>query len=97
MAAQYVMQRDTSGWRRQVWISFSLAAAACVGLRPLAVTSVSPLELSPTETTGRSWRKRDPSSRWILKTHVDEFIEFGGRSWSQPFATQIPCVRLASR
>lgn len=30
MAAQYVMQRDTSGWRRQVWISFSLAAAACV-------------------------------------------------------------------
>lgn len=25
MAAQYVMQRDTSGWRIQVWLSFGLA------------------------------------------------------------------------
>ncbi|RZL87628.1 MAG: hypothetical protein EOP76_18740 [Variovorax sp.] len=26
---QYVMQRDTSGWRMQVWISFGLALGAC--------------------------------------------------------------------
>lgn len=30
MASQYVMQRDTQGWRTQVWISFSAAIAACV-------------------------------------------------------------------
>lgn len=28
MATQYVMQRDTGGWRLQVWISFGLALAA---------------------------------------------------------------------
>ncbi len=28
MATQYVMQRDTQGWRTQVWISFSLALFA---------------------------------------------------------------------
>ena len=33
MATQYIMQRDTSGWRRQVWISFLLAiAAAAMGI-----------------------------------------------------------------
>ena len=30
MASQYVMQRDTQGWRNQVWISFGLAVSACV-------------------------------------------------------------------
>lgn len=29
MATQYVMQRDTAGWRSQVWISFGLALVAC--------------------------------------------------------------------
>jgi hypothetical protein len=29
MAIQYVMQRDTSGWRMQVWLSFALALGAC--------------------------------------------------------------------
>jgi hypothetical protein len=29
MATQYVMQRDTQGWRTQVWISFALALMAC--------------------------------------------------------------------
>ena len=29
MASQYVMQRDTQGWRAQVWISFALAVLAC--------------------------------------------------------------------
>jgi hypothetical protein len=29
MATQYVMQRDTSGWRLQVWLSFGIAIAAC--------------------------------------------------------------------
>lgn len=28
MATQYVMQRDTNGWRMQVWISFLLAIGA---------------------------------------------------------------------
>ena len=28
MATQYMMQRDTAGWRLQVWISFGLAIAA---------------------------------------------------------------------
>lgn len=28
MATQYVMQRDTGGWRLQVWISFGLAILA---------------------------------------------------------------------
>lgn len=28
MATQYVMQRDTRGWRMQVWISFGLAMLA---------------------------------------------------------------------
>ena len=28
MATRYVMQRDTSGWRLQVWISFGLAILA---------------------------------------------------------------------
>jgi hypothetical protein len=28
MATQYVMQRDTNGWRMQVWISFLLAVCA---------------------------------------------------------------------
>ncbi len=27
--AQYIMQRDTQGWRAQVWISFGLAVLAC--------------------------------------------------------------------
>ena len=29
MATQYVMQRDTSGWRMQVWLSFGISLAAC--------------------------------------------------------------------
>ena len=29
MATQYVMQRDTSGWRFQVWISFAVSLGAC--------------------------------------------------------------------
>ena len=29
MASQYIMQRDTQGWRTQVWISFALAILAC--------------------------------------------------------------------
>ncbi len=29
MATQYVMQRDTSGWRMQVWLSFAISVAAC--------------------------------------------------------------------
>lgn len=29
MATQYIMQRDTSSWRLQVWISFGLAVFAC--------------------------------------------------------------------
>ena len=29
MASQYIMQRDTQGWRAQVWISFALAVLAC--------------------------------------------------------------------
>lgn len=29
MASQYIMQRDTSGWRLQVWISFAVAVVAC--------------------------------------------------------------------
>ena len=29
MASQYIMQRDTQGWRAQVWISFALAVVAC--------------------------------------------------------------------
>ena len=33
MASQYVMQRDTQGWRTQVWISFGLAlSASAVGV-----------------------------------------------------------------
>lgn len=28
MATQYVMQRDTGGWRAQIWISFTLAVLA---------------------------------------------------------------------
>ena len=28
MATNYVMQRDTAGWRLQVWLSFGLAIAA---------------------------------------------------------------------
>lgn len=28
MATQYVMQRDTAGWRTQVWLSFGLAVGA---------------------------------------------------------------------
>lgn len=28
MATQYIMQRDTSGWRMQVWLSFALAVMA---------------------------------------------------------------------
>lgn len=31
MATQYVMQRDTSGWRMQVWASFILAVVASGG------------------------------------------------------------------
>ena len=30
MATNYVMQRDTAGWRLQVWLSFGLAIAAAV-------------------------------------------------------------------
>jgi hypothetical protein len=30
MASQYVMQRDTQGWRTQVWVSFALAVSASV-------------------------------------------------------------------
>ena len=29
MASQYVMQRDTNGWRAQVWLSFALAVTFC--------------------------------------------------------------------
>jgi hypothetical protein len=29
MATQYIMQRDTNGWRMQVWLSFGLAILAC--------------------------------------------------------------------
>ena len=29
MASQYIMQRDTQGWRAQVWISFAVAVLAC--------------------------------------------------------------------
>ena len=29
MATQYVMQRDTSGWRMQVWLSFGISLLAC--------------------------------------------------------------------
>lgn len=29
MSTQYIMQRDTGGWRIQVWLSFGLAALAC--------------------------------------------------------------------
>ena len=29
MASQYIMQRDTQGWRAQVWISFAIAVFAC--------------------------------------------------------------------
>lgn len=29
MATQYIMQRDTSGWRIQVWLSFGIAVTAC--------------------------------------------------------------------
>jgi hypothetical protein len=29
MATQYIMQRDTSSWRLQVWISFGVAVFAC--------------------------------------------------------------------
>jgi hypothetical protein len=33
MATKYIMQRDTGGWRLQVWISFGLAlAAAALGV-----------------------------------------------------------------
>lgn len=33
MATRYVMQRDTQGWRYQVWISFALAiACAAIGV-----------------------------------------------------------------
>ncbi|RYX92274.1 MAG: hypothetical protein EOO28_22690 [Comamonadaceae bacterium] len=28
MATQYIMQRDTNGWRMQVWLSFALALLA---------------------------------------------------------------------
>lgn len=30
MATKYIMQRDTGGWRLQVWISFALAIGASV-------------------------------------------------------------------
>jgi len=29
MATQYIMQRDSNGWRTQVWLSFSIAMFAC--------------------------------------------------------------------
>jgi hypothetical protein len=29
MASQYIMQRDTQGWRTQVWLSFAIAVLAC--------------------------------------------------------------------
>jgi len=29
MATQYIMQRDTSSWRLQVWLSFGVAVFAC--------------------------------------------------------------------
>lgn len=29
MASRYIMQRDTQGWRAQVWISFGIAILAC--------------------------------------------------------------------
>ena len=29
MATQYIMQRDTSAWRIQVWLSFGIAVTAC--------------------------------------------------------------------
>lgn len=29
MATQYVMHRDTAGWRTQVWLSFAIAVIAC--------------------------------------------------------------------
>ena len=29
MATQYIMQRDTGGWRIQVWLSFAIAVTAC--------------------------------------------------------------------
>ncbi|WP_396433298.1 YiaA/YiaB family inner membrane protein [Limnohabitans sp.] len=33
MTSQYVMQRDTAGWRTQVWISFGLAfCASAIGV-----------------------------------------------------------------
>ena len=36
MATQFIMQRDTGGWRMQVWLSFGLAlAAAAMGVLQL--------------------------------------------------------------
>lgn len=36
MGTRYVMQRDTAGWRLQVWISFGLAiAASAIGILQL--------------------------------------------------------------
>jgi len=29
MATQYVMHRDTAGWRTQVWLSFAISIIAC--------------------------------------------------------------------
>lgn len=29
MATQYIMRRDSSGWRLQVWLSFAVAVVAC--------------------------------------------------------------------
>ena len=29
MSTQYIMQRDTAGWRMQVWLSFGIAIMAC--------------------------------------------------------------------
>ena len=29
MATRYIMQRDTGGWRMQVWLSFGIALFAC--------------------------------------------------------------------